>query len=130
MVAAPNLVLLPPPNTRQSDGPRVDDSNQRRKTAPNSDNNAGFNAGFAENFAASAADAESFPPRQRSRVRSFADELVGESGRASGALTFATQRIAQERLRSGAYVENWRQATAAYAQTARNAEQNLGGVRA
>ena len=126
MVAASNLVLLPPPSARQSDGPRIDDSAQRRKTAPNNDNNAGF----TDNFAASAAGAESFSSRQRSRARSFADELVGESGRASGALTFATQRIAQERLRSGAYVENWRQATAAYAQTARNAEQNLGGVRA
>ncbi len=126
MVAAPNLVLLPPPNTRQSDGPRIDDSSQRRKTAPNNDNYAGF----ADKFSASAAGTESPAPRQRPRPRNFADELVGESGRASGALTFATQRIAQERLRSGAYVENWRQATAAYAQTARNAEQNLGGVRA
>ena len=126
MVAAPNIILLPPPSARQSDGPRVDDSGQRRKTAPNNDNNAGFTDGFA----ASTARAETASPRQRARTRSFADELVGESGRASGALTFATQRIAQERLRSGAYVENWRQATAAYAQTARNAEQNLGGVRA
>ena len=130
MVAAPNLILLPPPSARQSDGPRIDDSTQRRKTAPNNDNNAGFADGFAAGFAASAAGAESPAPRPRPRTRSFADELVGESGRASGALTFATQRIAQERLRSGAYVENWRQATAAYAQTARNAEQNLGGVRA
>jgi len=127
MVAAPNLVLLPPPpSARQSDGPRIDDSSQRRKTAPNNDNYAGF----TENFAATAAGAEGVSARPRPRTRSFADELVGESGRASGALTFATQRIAQERLRSGAYVENWRQATAAYAQTARNAEQNLGGVRA
>jgi len=126
MVATPNLVLLPPPSARQSDGPRVDDSAQRRKTAPNNDNYTGF----ADSFAATAAGAENVAARPRSRTRSFADELVGESGRASGALTFATQRIAQERLRSGAYIENWRQATAAYAQTTRNAEQNLGGVRA
>jgi hypothetical protein len=127
MVAASNLLLLPPPGSRRSEGPRVDDSEQRRKTNPNNDNTAGF----AEDFAAAGAfGSNGTAARQRPRVRSFADELVGESGRASGGLTFATQRIAQERLRVGAHIENWRQATAAYAQTVRNAEPKLGSVHA
>jgi hypothetical protein len=127
MVAAPNVILLPPPAPRRGEDPRVDNAANWRRTAARNDNSSAFSNDFAPARDAAAA-AEAYA-RQRPRARSFADELVGESGRAPPATAFAAQRIAQERLGRGAYIENWRTATAAYAQTVRNAEQNLGGLR-
>ena len=127
MVAAPNLILLPPPAARRGEDPRVDNSANWRRTAPRNDNSGAFADEFSPARDAAAA-AEAYG-RTAKRGRSFADELVGESGRAPAATAFATQRIAQERLGRGAHFENWRVATAAYAQTVRNAEQNFGGLR-
>jgi hypothetical protein len=127
MVAAPNLILLPPPSPRRGEDPRVDNSANWRRTAPRNDNSAAFTDEFSP-ARDTAAAAEAYG-RQRPRGRSFADELVGESGRAPASVAFATQRIAQERLGRGMHIENWRVATAAYAQTVRNAEQNLSGLR-
>ena len=124
MVAAPNVILLPPPAPRRGEDPRVDNATNWRRTAPQNDNSTAFSADFAPERDAAEANG-----RPRTRTRSFADELVGESGRAPAATAFAAQRIAQERLGRGAYIENWRTATAAYAQTVRNAEQNLSGLR-
>ncbi|MBL0930796.1 MAG: hypothetical protein IBJ15_11835, partial [Alphaproteobacteria bacterium] len=48
------------------------------------------------------------------RKRSFADEMVGETGRAPADLGFAAQRYAQETLHMAAHHEDWRQGTMAY----------------
>jgi hypothetical protein len=125
MVAVPKLILLPPPAARRGENARIDEgAERRRRIEPGNDNAVNFAGDAALETGADAGRSQSRPQARR---RSFADELVGESGRASAGLAFAAQRIAQERLSKGAHFEDWRAATAAYAQAARYTEAGLGG---
>ncbi|MBL8832346.1 MAG: hypothetical protein JNL71_08135 [Rhodospirillales bacterium] len=116
MVAtAANIILLPPPGARRPEGARVEEGSDRPRAAAQ----PGATSGFAAYAPTGGADRDAGPaPGPRTARRSFADELVGETGKASGTLTFAVQRIAQERLGSGAHFEDWSTAVSAYARTA------------
>jgi hypothetical protein len=114
MVAPANIILLPPPGARGPDRARVEEGADRRRGPSRASARPGEAPGYAA-YAEAAAGPAPGGGFARARPRSFADELVGESGKAPAALAFAAQRIAQERLGAGAYFEDWRGAIAAYA---------------
>jgi hypothetical protein len=113
MVSSANVILLPPPGARRADGARAEEGPDRRRGPAR----AAAHEGTAAFVPAEPASGRVGPPAGRASGsrRSFADELVGESGKAPGALAFAAQRIAQERLGVGAHFEDWSTAIAAYA---------------
>jgi hypothetical protein len=114
MVAPANIILLPPPGARGPGSARVEEGDDRRRGPSRISARPGDASDYAA-YAEAAAGAAPGGGFARSGKRSFADELVGESGKASGSLAFAAQRIAQERLGAGADFEDWRGAIAAYA---------------
>ncbi len=116
MVASANVILLPPPGARRPDGARVEEGTDRRRGPTRTAAQAGTAAGFTP-FVPTGRTARDGGSASGSR-RSYADEMVGETGRASGALAFAVQRIAQERLGKGAHFEDWPTALTAYARAA------------
>ncbi len=116
MVASANLILLPPPASRRGEGPRVEEGMDRRRPTARASARPGEAASFDPVNANAPPPREAGPPPGRARGRrSFADELVGESGKAPADVTFTAQRIAQERLGTGAHIEDWGTAVAAYA---------------
>lgn len=119
MVTSANVILLPPPGARRPDGARVEEGTDRRRGTARTAAQEGTETGFTPliQTGRTGRDAGSASGLRTAR-RSFADELVGETGRASGELAFAVQRIAQERLGSGAHFEDWPTALSAYARAA------------
>ncbi len=119
VASAANVILLPPPGARRPEGARVEEGSDRRRGTARAAAQSGAAAGFSTYAPTGSTGRDAGPaPGPRTGRRSFADELVGESGKASGPLAFAVQRIAQERLGSGAHFEDWSTALAAYARTA------------
>lgn len=119
VASAANIILLPPPGARRPEGARVEEGSDRRKGPARAAAQPGATTGFAAYAPTGGADRDAGPaPGPRTGRRTFADELVGESGKASGSLAFAVQRIAQERLGSGAHFEDWSTAMSAYARAA------------
>ncbi len=119
MVASANIILLPPPEARRPEGARVEEGSDRRRGTARAAAQPGAASEFFPSTPTGGAGRDAgATPGPRTARRSFADELVGESGKASGALAFLVQRIAQERLGSGAHFEDWSTATAAYARVA------------
>lgn len=119
MVTSANVILLPPPGARRPDGARVEEGADRRRGPARPAAQEGTATGFTP-FAQTGRtgrDAASASGLRNAR-RSYADEMVGETGRASGELAFAVQRIAQERLGKGAHFEDWSTALTAYARAA------------
>ncbi len=117
--SAANIILLPPPGARRPEGARVEEGSDRRRGTARAAAQSGAATEFFPTASTGGAgrDAGSTPGSRTGR-RSFADELVGESGKASGALAFMVQRIAQERLGSGAHFEDWSTAVEAYGRAA------------
>ncbi|MBI3506385.1 MAG: hypothetical protein HY059_16230 [Proteobacteria bacterium] len=128
MVTSANVILLPPPGARRPDGARVEEGTDRRRGASRTAAQAGTAASYTPFVPTgrTGRDAGSASGPSRGGKRSFADELVGETGRASGELAFAVQRIAQERLGAGAHFEDWPTALAAYGRAADTAAQPAG----
>lgn len=119
MVASANIILLPPPGARRPEGARVEEGPDRRRGQARAAAQPGAAPAFVPTASTGGAGRDAgATPGPRTGKRSFADELVGESGKASGALAFAVQRIAQERLGRGAHFEDWSTAVAAYARVA------------
>jgi hypothetical protein len=119
MVASAAVILLPPPASRRGESARAEEGIDRRRTAARTSAPTGEAAGFDPVNANAPPPREAGPPPGRARGRrSFADELVGESGKAPAEITFAAQRIAQERLGTGAHIEDWATAIDAYARAA------------
>jgi hypothetical protein len=117
VASAANIILLPPPGARRPDGARVEEGTDRRRGPARTAAQEGTAAGFTPTFVPTGRTGRDAGSASGSR-RSYADEMVGETGRASGALTFAVQRIAQERLGKGAHFEDWPTALSAYARAA------------
>lgn len=122
MVASATVILLPPPSSRRADGARVDEGIDRRRTAARGPARPGEAAPWDPGYANTPPPREAGPPPGSARGRrTFADELVGESGKAPAAVTFAVQRLAQERMGTGAHIEDWGSAIAAYARAGETA---------
>jgi hypothetical protein len=119
MVASANIILLPPPGARRPESARVEEGADRRRGTARTAAQPGAASEFFPTASTGGAGRDAGgTPGPRTGRRSFADELVGESGKASGALAFLVQRIAQERLGSGAHFEDWSTAVAAYGRVA------------
>lgn len=116
MVASATVILLPPPSARRAEGARVDEGMDRRRTNARGPARSGEAASYEPVYANAPPLREAGPPPGRARGRrSFADELVGESGKAPADVAFTVQRLAQERGGTGAHIEDWGTAIAAYA---------------
>lgn len=122
MVASATVILLPPPSSRRAEGARVDEGIDRRRTAARGPARSGDAASWDPGFANAPPPREAGPPPGTARGRrSFADELVGESGKAPADIAFTVQRLAQERPGTSAHVEDWDTAIAAYARAGETA---------
>ncbi len=128
MNAAANVFLLPPPAAKRAG---TEGNTSPRRVQPEAADNVSQGLGFSAEQMAGLADALARRGQGPQRKRSFADELVGETGRAPADLGFAAQRFAQETLHMAAHHEDWRQGTTAYL-AAQNITDNLrgGGVAA
>ncbi len=110
MNAASNVFLLPPPGAKRA-APEGNAS-ARRVQPEAADTTTGL--GLSAEQMAGLVDALARRGQGPQRKRSFADEMVGETGRAPADLGFAAQRYAQETLHMAAHHEDWRQGTMAY----------------
>jgi hypothetical protein len=109
MNAASNVFLLPPPGAKRVG---TEGNASPRRVQPEAADTQGL--GLSAEQMAGLVDALARRGQGPQRKRSFADEMVGETGRAPADLGFAAQRYAQETLHMAAHHEDWRQGTMAY----------------
>lgn len=111
MNAASNVFLLPPPGAKRVG---TEGNASPRRVQPEAADNVPQGLGLSAEQMAGLVDALARRGQGPQRKRSFADEMVGETGRAPADLGFAAQRYAQETLHMAAHHEDWRQGTMAY----------------
>ncbi|MBL8654136.1 MAG: hypothetical protein JNJ97_08035 [Alphaproteobacteria bacterium] len=123
MNAASNVFLLPPPGAKRVG---TEGTTSPRRVQPEAADQTTQGLGLSAEQMAGLVDALARRGQGPQRKRNFADEMVGETGRAPADLGFAAQSYAQETLHMAAHHEDWRQGTMAY-MAAQNITGNLRG---